>query len=401
MQFEFGEQIETFRAEVREFLHACLPEQLAQRQRRVSVPTVDEDGLIWHRILHQKGWSVPHWPRQYGGCEWSPLQQFVFEEESHYANAPVPAWQNVHMVGPVIYTFGSQAQKDRFLPPIVRGDYQWAQGFSEPSSGSDLASLRTSAVLEGDHYVVNGQKLWTSGAHVSDWGFFLVRTDPSIKPQLGISFVLIKLDSPGIMIRRIPQMTGHSHLCEVFLDNVRVPADQLIGEPGQGWSYAKFLLDHERTASAFIYFNKRELRRARQMARAITVNGRALIEDPVFKRRLIETEMETCALEWSVLRVLADETFQYHLTAIASMLKVAGASLQQKIAQLQADALGSRLTRFFPHQHIVDGGDDADPQWPELVLGRAAMYLDQRAATIYGGSLQVQKNIIAKLAFHL
>ena len=394
MQFDFGVEIEEFRQEVRQFLRESLPPELSDRHRRLSNPTCEEDGLAWQRILYAKGWSVPHWPEELGGCGWSPLQLFVFAEESHYADAPVPAWQNTHMVGPVIYTFGSQALKDRFLPPIVRGDYQWAQGFSEPSAGSDVASLRTT-----DHYIVNGQKIWTSSAHIAAWGFFLVRTDPNVKPQRGISFLLMDMKSPGITVRRIPQMTGHADVCEVFLDNVRVPADQLVGEPGKGWSYAKFLLDHERTASSFIYFSKRELQKARQFARVTEVDGRPLIEDPIFRTRLASVEADLIALEWSVLRILAEEKFRYDVTAVTSVLKVAGSALQQRIVELQVDVLGARSMRLFGMDEIFKGIGDADPLWPEFMPGRAALHLDQRSATIYGGALQVQKNIIAKLAF--
>ena len=273
MQLESSPELEVFREEVRAFLREHLPREMAERQRRACDPAVDEDGLAWQGILHRKGWSVAHWPREHGGCGWSPLQMFVFEDECHKFDAPIPAWQNTHMVGPVIYTFGSEQQKQRFLPPIVRGDYQWAQGFSEPGAGSDLASLRTLAVRDGDHYVVKGQKIWTSGAHLSEWGFFLVRTNTEVKPQAGISFLLIDLKSPGITIRRIPQINGAAHLCEVFLDDVRVPAENLVGQEGQGWSYAKFLLDHERTASSFIYWSKRELDKIKQIARQERLDG--------------------------------------------------------------------------------------------------------------------------------
>jgi len=401
MQLEFGREIERFRSDVREFIRTHLPPEMASRQRRITNPCIDEDGLAWHRILATKGWSVPHWPQEYGGCGWSALQLFVFEEECHYADAPVPAWQNTHMVGPVIYTFGSQQQKERFLPPLVRGDCQWAQGFSEPSAGSDLASLRTSAARHGDRYVVNGQKIWTSGAHVAEWGFFLVRTNPDVKPQAGISFILIDMRSPGITVRRIPQMNGHAHVCEVFLDNVEVPMDQLVGEEGGGWSYAKFLLDHERTASAFIYQSKRELQKTKTMAKDAVIDERPLLEDPIYRSRMAVVESELLALEWSVLRVLADEKTPYHHTAVASVLKIAGSSLQQRIAELQADALALRSLRFFPSEQIVSGVVESPEAWPDYVPGRSAFYMDQRAATIYGGALQVQKNIIAKLAFGL
>jgi alkylation response protein AidB-like acyl-CoA dehydrogenase len=399
MQLELNPELETFRQEVRAFLRASLPREMAERQHRACDPAVDEDGIAWQRILHRKGWSVPHWPLEYGGCGWSPLQMFIFEEECHNFDAPVPAWQNTHMVGPVIYTFGSEEQKRRFLPPIVRGDYQWAQGFSEPSAGSDLASLRTAAVRDGDHYIVRGQKIWTSGAHHSEWGFFLVRTNPDVKPQAGISFLLIDLKTPGITIRQIPQINGAAHLCEVFLDEVRVPAENLVGQEGQGWSYAKFLLDHERTASSFIYWNKRELQKVKQIARQERLDGVPLIDTPVFRGKLVQTECELHALEWSVLRILAGERFQYPDTAVASVLKVHGSQLQQRITDLGTEALGGRALRMFDYEPMIRGDYPDDAAWPGYVHGRTAVYFAERAATIYGGALQVQKNIIAKLAF--
>jgi alkylation response protein AidB-like acyl-CoA dehydrogenase len=401
MQLTLSAELAAFRQEVRAFIRDTLPRELAERQCRVGDPGVDEDGLAWQRILFEQGWSVAHWPVEHGGCGWSPMQLFIFEEECNSADAPVPAWQNTHMVGPVIYTFGSAAQKERFLPAIRRGDYQWAQGFSEPNAGSDLASLRTSARREGDRYIVKGQKIWTSAAYMCEWGFFLVRTNPDVKPQAGISFLLIDMKSPGITVRRIPQINGGAHLCEVFLDDVEVPLDNLVGQEGQGWSYAKFLLDHERTASSFIYWSKREFQKLKNVARHERLDGIPLIETPLFRSRLVEVECELYALEWSVLRVLADEQFQYPASAVASVLKVHGSRLQQRITDLATEALGRRALRFFEYEPMVRGEYIPSEIWPAYVHGRTALYLHQRAATVYGGAVQVQKNIIAKVAFGL
>jgi len=300
------------------------------------------------------------------------------------------------MLGPVIYTFGSQYLKDRFLPMIRKGATMWAQGFSEPGSGSDLASLRTAAELVGGKYVVNGQKIWTSGAAHADWGFFLVRTDKTVKPQRGISFLIIKMDTPGITVRQIPQINGEAHLCEVFLDNVEVPADQLVGEPGMGWTYAKFLLEHERTTSSFIYWSKRELDRAKEIAKGEMRGGRRIADDPAFRARFARAEADLLALEWSVLRVLAHEETEFPEAAAASVLKVRGSELQQEITMLQVDALGAKSLRYYE-----PGWDEpvASSQWPDYVAGRTTIALINRAATIYGGSKQIQKNILAKLAF--
>jgi alkylation response protein AidB-like acyl-CoA dehydrogenase len=302
------------------------------------------------------------------------------------------------MVGPVIYMFGSEDQKSRFLPPIRRGDYLWCQGFSEPGAGSDLASLKTVAVREGDHYHVNGQKIWTSGAFESEWGFFLVKTDTTVKAQLGISFLLIDMQSSGITVRRIPQFNGESHVCEVFLEDVKVPAENLVGDEGKGWLYAKTLLDHERTVSSYIHFNRRELRRAKEIARTETADGRPLIEDPEVRTRLAQLDSQVTALEWSVLRVLADERTRYGATVAASILKLTGSRLHQAVTELQADLLGLRSIRYFDPYQSEFG---LSPLWLDYVPGRMGAALISRAVTIFGGTEQVQKNFLSKQAFGL
>lgn len=399
MDLRFDPELEDFRNEVRRFIADVLPADIKERQRtKVLNNATVEDQQRWMRILHEHGRSVPHWPVEFGGCGWSPQQLFVFNEELYAADAPEFDWGGTHMLGPVLYTFGSQYLRDKFLPAIREGHYNWAQGFSEPGSGSDLASLRTSAELQGDKYIVSGQKIWTSGAAHAEWGFFLVRTDRTVKPQRGISFLIIKLDSPGITIREIPQINGEAHLCEVFLDNVEVPADQLIGEPGMGWTYAKFLLEHERTTSSFIYWNKRELDRAKEIARGESVNGRRIADDPAFRARFARVEADLLALEWSVLRVLAREETGFPEAAAASVLKIRGSELQQEITMLQVDALGAKSLRYYEPSPQAPA-PSAD--WPDYVAGRTTIALITRAATIYGGSKQVQKNILAKLAFGL
>ena len=341
---------------------------------------------------------MPHWPVEFGGTGWTPMQLYIFNEESTNAWAPDPCWGETNMCGPVIYTFGSEYLKEKFLPEFRRGDYFLCQGFSEPGNGSDLARLRTAARRQGDKYIINGQKIWTSSAYMSQWGFFLVRTNPDVKPQAGISFIMVKMDSPGITVRRIPQLNGEADLCEVFLDNVEVPVENLVGEEGEGWRYAKFLLDHERTTSSYIFLNKREFARARAMAEAETLNGKPLIEDPRMQGRFSRIEAELMALEWSVLRELAGEEFKYNATAAASTLKIAGSRLQQAITELQVDILGAQAMRKFAFD--VEGRDEA-PLWPEYVPGTTSRALIMRASTIYGGTLQIQKGIISKLAFGL
>lgn len=399
MDLAFGAEDERFREEIRQFIAEKLPRDIQRRQRETrTLASQTKDVLAWMKILDERGWSVPHWVPAYGGTTWTPLQKYIFEEELHQADAPEFHWQNTHMVGPIIYMFGSEAQKERFLPSIRRGDYLWCQGFSEPGAGSDLAGLKTNAVREGDSFRVNGQKIWTSAAFESEWGFFLVKTDTSVKPQRGISFLLIEMNTPGITVRRIGQINGEAELCEVFLDDVIVPAQNLVGEAGMGWTYAKALLDHERTVSSFIHFNKRELRRTKEIAQAEMAGGRRLIDDPHIRSRLVALDAQVTALEWSVLRVLADESNRYGATAGASTLKLTGSRLQQAITELQMDVLGARALRYYDP---TDWSEFASPLWPEHVAGRTSAGLISRAATIYGGSEQVQKNILSKIAFGL
>jgi alkylation response protein AidB-like acyl-CoA dehydrogenase len=402
MNFEYAAEDEAFRQEVRQFFKDKLPPDLARRATTGVHPPLKSDVQTWQGILHSKGWGAPHWPKEYGGVDWSAMKKHIFMEELYRVDGLDFGWQALHMVAPVLIAFGSDWQKERFLPPILSGKEFWCQGFSEPNAGSDLANLRTSAVLDGDDYVINGQKVWTSDAVESEWGFFLVRTDATVKPQRGISFMLVKMDTPGITIRPIVSIEGGHGLNEVFLDNVRVPATHLVGEAGMGWTYAKYLLTKERTTSAFLYFNKRELERAREIARGEMQDGVPVLETPVFAQKLARVEADLLALEWSVLRVLSEEHNRHNTDAVVSALKVRGSLLQQRVTELQIDALGPRALRFPEHGELDASADDALADlWPSYVHGRASTYFIARASTIYGGSLEVQKNIIAKLAFGL
>ncbi|MDB5968728.1 MAG: acyl-CoA dehydrogenase [Hydrocarboniphaga sp.] len=401
MQLEFDAFHQAFREEIRAFVRENLPPEMARRQKQLSFPGNRSDILEWMRILHRRRWSVPNWPVEYGGTNWTPLQHFIFERESQEADAPGLFRGGTHMVGPVIYTFGSEDQKSKFLPAIREGRFSWAQGFSEPGAGSDLSSLRTTALLRGDRYVVNGQKIWTSGAHLSAWGYFLVRTDTDVKPQNGVSLLLIDLATPGITIRQIPQIDGDAHLCEVFLENVEVPAENLVGKEGAGWTYGKFLLDNERTFSSFIYWNIRELRKAKEIAQRETMDGTPLAQLPTFRARLAQAEARVLALEWSVLRVLAQEARPHKLSVIASALKLRGSELQQLITELQVDLLGARSLRFYAPSETEQLQSPDDAFWPDYVPGKTGIALITRAASIYGGSRQVQRNLIAKHAFGL
>ena len=399
MDLRSDPELETFRTEIRNFIDTVLPVEIKHRQRtKVLNNATVSDQLQWMRILNEHGRSVAHWPVEYGGCGWTPDQLFIFNEELYAADAPEFDWGGTHMLGPVLYTFGSDHLKERFLPFIREGGTYWAQGFSEPGAGSDLASLRTSAERKGDIYLVNGQKIWTSGAAHADWGFFLVRTDKTVKPQRGISFLIIKMDTPGVTVRPIPQINGEAHLCEVFLDNVEVPAEFLVGEEGQGWTYAKFLLEHERTTSSFIYWSKRELERAKEIARGEVRGGMRVADLPDFRARFAKIEADLIALEWSVKRVLAHEVTAFPEAAAASVLKIRGSELQQEITMLELDCLGAKALRYWePGPKACAAG----PAWPDYIPGRSNIALILRAATIYGGAMQVQKNILSRLVHGL
>jgi alkylation response protein AidB-like acyl-CoA dehydrogenase len=398
MRFEFSAEDRAFREEVRNFFDKSLPRDLTRRVWIGQHPPSRDDIRCMQGLLHERGWGAPHFPVEWGGTGWSPLRKHIFMDELYRNNGLDYSWQGLHMAAPVILAFGSQAQKRRFIPPMLSGQEFWCQGFSEPNAGSDLANLKTAAVLDGDEYVVNGQKIWTSDAAMAEWGFFLVRTDATVKPQRGISFLLIRMDSPGITIRPIHSIEGGDGLNEVFLENVRVPRDQLVGEPGMGWTYAKYLLEKERTSSAFLYFNKNELEKAKLLA------GR-FIDSPEFRRRIARVEVDVMALEYSVLRVLSQETLETglrdpQLDAIVSVLKLRGSTLQQQVTTLQFDALGLRGLRLWGHGEGEQAPVD-DPMWPAHVVGRTSASLFSRAATIFGGSQEIQNNIIAKLAFRL
>jgi alkylation response protein AidB-like acyl-CoA dehydrogenase len=406
MDFHHSEADQAFRAEVRAFLEARLPPDIAHRDALGFHPLPRADLVGWNRILAEKGWAAPHWPVEHGGPGWTPIQRHIFEEECRRAHAPDLSWQGIRLAGPVIYTFGSPVQKERFLPPILRGDWLLAQGFSEPNAGSDLASLKTSAVRardeQGEHYIVNGQKTWSSEGHYADWGFFLVRTDTAVKPQRGISFLMIDLKTPGVTVRPITMYNGMHYVNEIFLDKVRVPVENLVGEEGAGWRYAKFLLDNERTSSAFIHFSRQWLERTSAIAQRETVDGVPLIRTPAFARRLAAVEIDLQALEYSVLRLLTDEKTRWDATAVASGLKVRGSEIQHRVTELALDALGWRGLRS------IEGFDDAligdaaqAGRWPGDVAGVSSGMLQTRAVTIYGGAKEVQKNIIARLAFRL
>lgn len=395
MNFNETAEERAFRQEVREFISQNLSLQVARRVSRGWRWTRAETEP-WTRKLHARGWSAPNWPVEYGGTGWSPMLRHIFEIETWAAGAPPTHNQNFDLVGPIVYTFGNEEQKKRVLPPILSGDIYWAQGFSEPNAGSDLASLRTLAVREGDNYVVNGQKIWTTDAEVCDGVFTLVRTSTEGKPQAGISFLLIDLNLPGITVRPIKLMNGERHLNEVFFDNVKVPVADRVGEENRGWDYSKTLLIHERTASARVWELRRDLTSLRAHAAQVrTVDGTTLLEDAFLRRQLAHLEIEVTALEFTVLRVLSEEN-QSSASQASSVLKVRGSELLQQVSELAAKVLGSYANVVYPMPL------DADERWlgsspgPDWASGILAAFLQFRAATIYGGSNEIQRNLIAR-----
>ena len=399
MDLRFTPEETAFREEVRAFFAAALPPALRAKMEAGLHPS-KADMQVWTRILHDRGWAVPHWPVAHGGTGWSPVQQYIFQEELMAAPAPAPLPFGANMVGPVIYTFGNAAQKARFLPRIAMLEDWWCQGFSEPGSGSDLASLKTSAKRDGDHYVVNGQKTWTTLGQYADWIFCLVRTDPSVKKQEGISFLLIDMTSPGITVRPIQTIDGGHEVNEVFFDDVRVPVENLVGQENKGWDYAKFLLGNERVGIARVGVSKARLRRVRELAALELSGGRPLIDDLRFREKLVAVEIELKALEITQLRVVAAEAKRAagRPDPASSILKIKGSEIQQATTELLMEVIGPYALPFVAEPE--DGSNEL-PIGPDYAGPLAPSYFNNRKVSIYGGSNEIQKNIIAKAVLGL
>lgn len=395
MDLRFTEDELAFRDEVRSFFRQALPESI--RDNIVAGRHTSKDELVtWTRILHDKGWAVPHWPVEHGGTGWSPVKQYIYLEEMSQAPAPAPLAFGVNMVGPVIYTFGNEAQKSRFLPRIATLEDWWCQGFSEPGSGSDLASLKTRAVRDGDEFVVNGQKTWTTLAQYADWIFCLVRTDPDARKQAGISFLLIDMKTPGITVRPIQTIDGGKEVNEVFFDDVRVPVENLVGEENKGWNYAKFLLGNERVNIARVGVSKERIRRIKELAALQRVSGERMIDQPEFREKVAAVEVRLKALEMTQLRVLAGEAKREKGTQdpASSILKIKGSEIQQATTELLMDVVGPYAMPY-QSEDAIDGRNEPDigPDWASTI---APAYFNTRKVSIYGGSNEIQKNIIAK-----
>jgi alkylation response protein AidB-like acyl-CoA dehydrogenase len=399
MDLAFTAEERAFQQDVRSFLHDNLPDDI--RDKVENGKEIEKDDFVrWQRILNDRGWLVPNWPVEYGGPGWTAAQKYIFATELGAIPAPRLIPFGTSMVGPVIYTFGNEDQKAYYLPRILNSEDWWCQGYSEPGAGSDLASLKTRAVRDGDHYVVNGSKTWTTLAQYADMMFCLVRTDPDVKPQQGISFLLIDMKSPGIEVRPIVTIDGGREINQVFLDDVRVPAENLIGEEGKGWTYAKFLLGHERLNIAGVPVSKRKIADLKDIARAeADGSGGALMDDMTFRRKLAETEIKLEALEYAELRMLAAESAGKAPGAEASLLKIRGTEVQQAITELTMEAVG-----YYANPYVAESfkaGWNEDPIGPDYAAPAAPVYFNWRKSSIYGGSNEIQRNIIAKMVLGL
>jgi alkylation response protein AidB-like acyl-CoA dehydrogenase len=397
MDMEFSPEDLAFQQEVRTFIAENYPEELRGKQDE-GEELSKEDFLAWHKVLHKKGWVAPAWPVEYGGTGWTPTQRFIFSEETARADCIRLMPFGLAMVGPVIYTFGTPEQKAYFLPRILSGEDWWCQGYSEPGAGSDLASLRTVAVPDGDDYIVNGQKTWTTMAQHADWGFFLVRTDKDAKQQEGISFLLIDMKSPGITVRPIITLGGEHEVNEVWLEDVRVPQSQRVYEENKGWTCAKFLLAHERTGIAGVAASKRGVEKVKAIARTELDGDKPLIQNAFFKRKIAELEVDLTALEFTELRSLAGPNAGRGPGPESSLLKIKGSEIQQRLTELTLEAVGHYGAPYF---RGFGEGDNEHPIGPDYAHRAAPIYFNVRKTTIYGGSNEIQRNIIAKMVLGL
>ncbi|MFC5514034.1 acyl-CoA dehydrogenase family protein [Massilia jejuensis] len=402
MDLNFTPQEEAFRSEVQAFLAEKLPARLSDKVaegKHLSKADMEE----WHAILNARGWLANHWPEEYGGPGWSAIEKFIFENESAIAHAPRIVPFGVNMLGPVLIKYGNAAQKAYWLPRILNGDDWWCQGYSEPGAGSDLAAVKTSAVratdAEGEHYIVNGQKTWTTLGQYANMIFCLVRTDREAKKQSGISFLLIDMDSPGVEVRPIITLDGEHEVNEVFFTDVRVPVENLVGEENAGWTCAKYLLTYERTNIAGVGFSVAALARLKRVAARQTRNGKPLLEDPAFAARLARVEIDLDNMKTTNLRVIAAVAGGGVPGAESSMLKIRGTEIRQEITSLVRRAMGVHARPFT--QDMLDAVYDGPRFGPDYAAAASAQYFNNRKLSIFGGSNEIQKNIISKMILGL
>ncbi len=392
MDLVLSDEDRAFAQKMRTFFTTEIPEDI--RRRTFTGENAGKDDMVTtQRILNAHGYAVPNWPAEWGGQDWTPMQRHLWLEEMQLASVPQPLAFNASMVGPVIAAFGNKEQKERFLPATANLDIWWCQGFSEPNAGSDLASLKTTAVRDGDSYVVNGQKTWTTLAQYADWIFCLVRTNPDVKKQAGISFLLIDMKTPGLTVRPIQLIDGGREVNEVFFDNVVVPAENLVGEENAGWSYAKFLLGNERTGIARLGASKVKAARIKALAAKTRVGDGTLLDDPLFAARLARVEIEIAALEMTQMRILSSQTKgDDKPDPRSSVLKLKGSAIQQDLTELLVDVVGEEAAAFRDDTKVPDGF----APMTEGVIEAMPTYFNYRKVTIYGGSSEVQRSIISK-----
>jgi pimeloyl-CoA dehydrogenase large subunit len=393
MDLNFTAEELAFREDARRFFRKEFPAAIREKVE-AGHPLSKDEIVASQRALNARGWAVPNWPQEWGGQDWSPVQFYMYQDEMQQANVPAPLAFNASMVGPVIAQFGSDEQKKRFLPRAANLDDWWCQGFSEPGSGSDLASLRTKAERKGDKYIINGQKTWTTLAQHADWIFCLCRTDPSAKKQEGISFIVFPMTSKGITVRPIQTIDGGHEVNEVFFDDVEVPAENLIGQENKGWDYAKFLLGNERTGIARVGVSKAKIQRIKELAALERVGDRPLIADEKFREKLAAVEVELKALEMTQLRVVAAERGQAKgkPNPASSILKLKGSVIQQQLTELAIEVVGPFAIPYQP----VEAGQNEPVIGPDYATEAAPDYFNYRKVSIYGGSNEIQRNIVAK-----
>ncbi|MGI3166638.1 acyl-CoA dehydrogenase family protein [Pseudooceanicola sp. 200-1SW] len=394
MDLSFTAEEQAFREEVRAFFAANLPEDIRDAVRKGGELTKDIMDR-YHALLNAKGWLATTWPEEFGGTGWSPVERHIFEEEACRAYAPRIVPFGLAMLGPVLMQFGSAEQQQEYLPRILSGEDWWCQGYSEPGAGSDLASLKTRAVRDGDHYVINGQKTWTTLGQHANRIFCLVRTDPEVKQQKGISFILVDLDTPGIEMRPIKLIEGGHEVNEVFFTDVRVPVENLVGEENMGWTIAKFLLTHERTNIAGVGFSMQSLEEVKALARQVMRNGKPLIEDPLFAARVAQVEIDLEAMKITNLRMLYKAQQQGAPGPETSILKIKGTVIAQELKDLARRALGPAAAPF-PGTLSANFGPA-----PDEAAHNAARYFNNRKTSIYGGSNEIQRNILTKTMLEL
>jgi alkylation response protein AidB-like acyl-CoA dehydrogenase len=393
MDMNFTSEELAFRDEVRAFIKQALPQWLSDKVKQGKRLGKD-DYVTWQKRLYEKGWLAPHWPKEWGGTGWGPIQKHIFEEETVAAGAPRVVGFGTTMLGPVLIKYGSEEQKKQYLPRILSQEDWWAQGYSEPGSGSDLASLQTRAVRQGDHYIVNGQKTWTTLGQHANMIFCLVRTDPEAKLQEGISFLLIDMNTPGVEVRPIILLEGEHEVNEVWFTDVKVPVENRVGEENKGWTYAKYLLTYERTGIAGVGFAKNAMSNLKRIASRQKQNGKPLSEDPLFAARMAKVEIDLKAMEFFNLRMVSAAGEGKVPGAESSYLKIKGTQIRQEISDLTRRAVGPYAMPFVPE--AFDDGYNEEPIGPPGAMGTSRSYFNMRKISIYGGSNEIQRNIISK-----